>query len=679
MSFKKIIAVSMALAHILMISLPSPAFAAEFSVFEQTYIREKGTPDTVEDTFIALSPNIEWTLRAVNGNLEDDEVEKVSSSTMILNGEEVLQPKQFNQNVNLIESEVFLNTNNTVQTTLKSKPGGQLTVSIIGEDNNSPTALWDAPLANQIFNNISVLAQVSLNDDISGLDPQSLIILLDGTTDVTDQFSPPLIQPTLAITLQADLDIVTEGSHTLKVQVSDLAGNQPVIANVPFIVSLDQDGDGFTPVQGDCDDDNADINPGATELCNAIDDNCDAQIDEGFFVGNACSDGVGECAANGNLICTGDDLGTVCDAATGDPSAEVCDGLDNNCDGVVDDAPIDIGTVCSSTGIGECVTGGVEQCVAGALTCDAVEGTPTAELCDTLDNDCDGTIDNSFDVGGACSAGVGTCEEAGTLQCAIDGTSACNAIPGTPTAEICDNGIDEDCNGSDLSCADVDQDMDGFTPNQGDCNDGDDSIFPGATEVCDGIDNDCNGEVDEDPSGGSVCVQLLSLDPIGDLIVDLGTSLALNLTASGGTPPFTFSASPLPLPDNAGLNATSGVFTFTPSGDQIGTIPLTFSVSDGIESDSETIDIMVEVPPGGGTSLSGQVLDANDFVQEVETPIVGATISLLNTAFSTTTDANGNFTLASIPSLSKSPTVTSFGPGPMKTLTMGTKPPNPLP
>ena len=77
--------------------------------------------------------------------------------------------------------------------------------------------------------------------------------------------------------------------------------------------------------------------------------------------------------------------------------------------------------------------------------------------------------------------------------------------------EICGDGIDQDCNGSDLSCEDVDNDGDGFAESQGDCNDGNSSIRPGAPEVCgDGIDQDCDGsdlicpeDIDDDGDGYS--------------------------------------------------------------------------------------------------------------------------------------------------------------------------------
>jgi hypothetical protein len=58
-----------------------PLFAAEFTVFEKSYVRESGKPVTVTDGFDVINPDTDWLLRAVNGSLEDDTVEQVSSST----------------------------------------------------------------------------------------------------------------------------------------------------------------------------------------------------------------------------------------------------------------------------------------------------------------------------------------------------------------------------------------------------------------------------------------------------------------------------------------------------------------------------------------------------------------------------------------------------------------------
>lgn len=123
---------------------------------------------------------------------------------------------------------------------------------------------------------------------------------------------------------------------------------------------------------------------------------------------------------------------------------------------------------------------------------------------------------------------------------------------------------------------------------------------------------------------------------IGNQIVDLGSSMILNLTATDpDNDSLSFSVSPMPLPANASLNAVTGLFTFTPDVTQVGDVTLTFAVSDGELSDSETIIITVQGPkPGSVTSLSGRLLDTNDFEKGIETPVIGATISLLDTGLS---------------------------------------------
>ena len=166
-------------------------------------------------------------------------------------------------------------------------------------------------------------------------------------------------------------------------------------------------------------------------------------------VGQACTTGQpGVCAA-GITTCAN---GTRSCQPNTQPTAEVCDGLDNNCDGAVDDGNPGGGASCTTGQPGVCSTGSL-QCTSGSLRC--VQTTqPSAEVCgDGLDNNCNSVVDDGFNVGAACTIGVGVCQRTGSLVCTSNGTGTqCNATPGTPGVEICGNGIDEDCNGADLAC-----------------------------------------------------------------------------------------------------------------------------------------------------------------------------------------------------------------------------------
>jgi MYXO-CTERM domain-containing protein len=189
------------------------------------------------------------------------------------------------------------------------------------------------------------------------------------------------------------------------------------------------------------------------ETCNGLDDNCDGNIDEGFNVGAPCTNnGVGACKRGGRLACNAAGTGTFCDAPTVTPTPEVCNNIDDNCDGQVDNGTLPgVGEKCGN-GLGACQTG-TFICANGKLTCTAVN-TPMTEVCNGVDDDCDGAIDNGTfpTVGNDCvcpgldpnKIGVGVCK-GGHIVCKGNLGLVCDGCIG-PSAEICD-GKDNDCDG----------------------------------------------------------------------------------------------------------------------------------------------------------------------------------------------------------------------------------------
>jgi len=292
-------------------------------------------------------------------------------------------------------------------------------------------------------------------------------------------------------------------------------------------LAVDADGDGYDHTI-DCDDRDPTVHPGAVELCDSLDNDCDGLVDEGCGSTGGevdCADGIDN-DGDGYIDCLDSDC--FLDPACMAPGETDCtDGRDNDGDGLIDCADRDCAhdPACSGTG-----TDADGDGFDNTVDCDDRDPSVypgAAELCDSLDNDCDGLVDEGCGATGetdctdgrdndgdgdvdcadrdcthdpACSTTSADADGDGFDDAAYGGTDCDDTDPRVhPGAtETCD-GLDNNCNGVvDEGCTTpTDADRDGFDDTE-DCDDGDASVYPGADEYCDGVDNDCDAQVDED-------------------------------------------------------------------------------------------------------------------------------------------------------------------------------------
>ncbi len=181
------------------------------------------------------------------------------------------------------------------------------------------------------------------------------------------------------------------------------------------------------------------------EVCDGVDNDCDGVEDnDDPGGGEACDTGMSGACAAGQTACEG---GAIACVPLARSQRELCDNLDNDCDGVEDNGNPGGGAPCVTGMPGICADG-TEICESGSIVCVADE-VAAAEVCDGVDNDCDGVEDNGDPGGGGgCATGSPGICAAGTLTC-TSGALECVPDQVAQPDEICGNSLDDDCNGMD--------------------------------------------------------------------------------------------------------------------------------------------------------------------------------------------------------------------------------------
>ena len=347
--------------------------------------------------------------------------------------------------------------------------------------NEPPTVEITAPLPGSLGKANEATALRAVVSDPDG-ESAGLTLLWEGVTIAlpTDVGPDGVIETEL---------LLGAGAYTLVLNAVDpLAASATASVSFEMVDEVDTDGDGFDDLRvggEDCDDTDPEVHPAAAELCDEIDNDCDGTIDDdyaldaGVWFADFDGDGFGD-PDNSHQACR-QPTGFVANQADCDdlnaernPSAvEVCDTLDNDCDGDVDEGAVD-----ASVWYLDADGDGFGRASITLLGCEQ----PDAYASDA--SDCDDLSADSYP---------------GAAEWCDLRDNDCNGAIDEGVLLIFYADDDGDGHGAAGSAAEGCSPATGYVLSDDDCDDDDATVFTAAVEVCDGADNDCDGLVDDDP------------------------------------------------------------------------------------------------------------------------------------------------------------------------------------
>jgi hypothetical protein len=435
---------------------------------------------------VALSPSASASPTAILGPFDDTNAQY----TLVYNGS--MEAHSLNQLTGWSASTPFMFGANTSWPYLGQRSGG--TVNTWSVANGSASIYQTVTLSNDTWYVLSGYERASITGGgVAWLDLGSQSFLIDDGSTGNCQVGGPVSASSWSfvscvfysgLSTQTDVRMVFTGTWTgSSFAVFDEVAITPQVTFVSPEPDLDQDG--WTVAEGDCDDTDRGVNPTQPEQCGGGDEDCDGLVDESDAIDASTyyadwdGDRYGDpntttlaCSVPAGFVVNFKDCDDG-DASISPAADEVCDGVDEDCDGWVDDYATDA-TTWYTDGDGD----GYGEPGATIIACNQPNGTvlggddcddttaavnPGAtETCNQLDDDCDGVIDNDA-------------VDAATWYADADGDGY-----GDPTSHV--------------PACDAPR---GYVGTRGDCDDGDATIHAGALETCDDEDDDCDGQIDD--------------------------------------------------------------------------------------------------------------------------------------------------------------------------------------